>query len=168
MHVGFICEEKRRWAKKNNVLVAFGHKRGMQNVQQIISSLPVNITAAAFYLLSAANIRERSKEEVLNIRFAINAVYPNLLVEDGVAMREEGARTIYFLIGYDYEISRVELPPIDLVIRTGGHQRLSGFPPHQSAYADLYFTPTFWPDFSSVHLMEALTWGAKQHHNNGK
>lgn len=40
------------------------------------------------------------------------------------------------------------LPPPDLVIRTGGHKRLSNFLLFQSAYAELYFSDTFWPDFS--------------------
>lgn len=40
------------------------------------------------------------------------------------------------------------LPPPDLLIRTGGHKRLSNFLLFQSAYAELYFSDTFWPDFS--------------------
>jgi len=40
------------------------------------------------------------------------------------------------------------LPSPDLVIRTGGHKRLSNFLLFQSAYAELYFSDTFWPDFS--------------------
>lgn len=40
------------------------------------------------------------------------------------------------------------LPNPDLLIRTGGHKRLSNFLLFQSAYAELYFSDTFWPDFS--------------------
>lgn len=40
------------------------------------------------------------------------------------------------------------LPFPDLVIRTGGHKRLSNFLLFQCAYAELYFSDTFWPDFS--------------------
>lgn len=40
------------------------------------------------------------------------------------------------------------LPPPDLVIRTGGNKRLSNFMLFQSAYAELYFSDTFWPNFS--------------------
>jgi len=38
--------------------------------------------------------------------------------------------------------------PLDMVIRTGGEQRLSGFMLYQVEYAELFFTPTLWPDFS--------------------
>jgi len=39
--------------------------------------------------------------------------------------------------------------PLDLVIRTGGEKRLSGFMLYQMAYAELFFTDTLWPDFST-------------------
>lgn len=41
-----------------------------------------------------------------------------------------------------------DLGDVDLLIRTGGEQRLSNFLLWQSAYAELYFTPTKWPDFT--------------------
>ena len=49
-----------------------------------------------------------------------------------------------------------ELPDPDLLIRTGGEQRLSNFLLWQSAYTELYFTDTYWPDFTSEHLKEAI------------
>lgn len=49
-----------------------------------------------------------------------------------------------------------ELPPVDLLIRTGGEKRLSNFLLWQSAYAELYFTETLWPDFRRAQLLEAI------------
>lgn len=48
------------------------------------------------------------------------------------------------------------VPPVDLLIRTGGEQRLSDFLLYESAYAELYFTPTLWPDFAAADLSAAL------------
>lgn len=48
------------------------------------------------------------------------------------------------------------LPPVDLVIRTAGEQRLSNFMLWQSAYAELYFMDVLWPDFTEAHMAEAL------------
>jgi undecaprenyl diphosphate synthase len=48
-------------------------------------------------------------------------------------------------------------PDVDLLIRTGGEQRLSDFLLWESAYAELYFTQTMWPDFGKEELSEALT-----------
>ena len=48
------------------------------------------------------------------------------------------------------------LPDPDLVIRTGGEERLSNFLIWQSAYAEFYFSPLLWPDFGSEAFDEAL------------
>ena len=48
------------------------------------------------------------------------------------------------------------LPDPDLVIRTGGEHRISNFLLWQLAYAELWITPVFWPDFRRVHLYEAI------------
>lgn len=48
------------------------------------------------------------------------------------------------------------LPDVDLLVRTGGAKRLSGFLPWQAAYAELYFTDTLWPDFDAAELDRAL------------
>ena len=49
-----------------------------------------------------------------------------------------------------------ELPDPDLVIRTSGEQRLSNFLLWQSAYAELVFADTLWPDFGAEPLRAAL------------
>jgi undecaprenyl pyrophosphate synthase len=49
-----------------------------------------------------------------------------------------------------------DVPDVDLLIRTSGERRLSNFLLWQSAYAELYFTDTLWPDFDRHALFEAL------------
>lgn len=56
----------------------------------------------------------------------------------------------------------------DLVIRTGGHIRLSNFLLWQTAYSELYFTKTLWPDFSPRELGKAIKWYQTQKRNFGK
>ena len=48
------------------------------------------------------------------------------------------------------------LPPVDLLIRTGGEQRLSNFLLWQAAYAELMFTDSYWPDFTDEEYVELL------------
>ncbi len=48
------------------------------------------------------------------------------------------------------------MPPVDLLVRTSGEQRISNFLLWQAAYAELVFTPTMWPDFDRHHLAEAI------------
>lgn len=49
-------------------------------------------------------------------------------------------------------------PDVDLMIRTGGQQRTSGFLMWQSVYAELFFTQTLWPDFTVQEFHRAVTW----------
>lgn len=48
-----------------------------------------------------------------------------------------------------------DLPPLDLLIRTGGELRISNFLLWQCAYAELYFTDKYWPDFTAAELHQA-------------
>jgi len=54
------------------------------------------------------------------------------------------------------QLDTTDLPDPDLIIRTGGEQRLSGFMPWQSAYAEFYFTKVLMPDFGAEQLDLAL------------
>ena len=49
-----------------------------------------------------------------------------------------------------------DIPDPDLIIRTGGAQRLSGYLPWQSVYSELYFTDTYWPDFDEKNFDIAI------------
>jgi undecaprenyl diphosphate synthase len=67
---------------------------------------------------------------------------PDAITEDAIARRLDTAGT----------------PNPDLVIRTGGEQRLSNLLLWQAAYAELFFTEVPWPEFSSAELDRALRW----------
>lgn len=69
---------------------------------------------------------------------------------------------------FEKALDTAGLPDPDLVIRTGGVIRLSGFLPWQIVYSELYFTSTLWPDFGSSHLNRALKSFAKRKRNFGK
>jgi undecaprenyl diphosphate synthase len=66
------------------------------------------------------------------------------------------------------------LPDPDLVVRTSGEMRLSNFLLWQLAYAEIYVTPTLWPDFRGVQLLEGIAeyqkrerrYGGLNHHDS--
>ncbi len=60
------------------------------------------------------------------------------------------------------------LPPVDLLIRTSGEQRISNFLLWQIAYAELYFSEVLWPDFNEKHFEEAITSYQKRERRFGK
>lgn len=99
---------------------------------------------------------------------------PSDVREEAIKLMEQTSRgkggTLYivFLYSIDEEIKKsmrmhvkpftLDMPPIDLIIRTGGMKRISGFLPLASIYAELYFTDTLWPDITIEEINEALKW----------
>jgi undecaprenyl diphosphate synthase len=59
------------------------------------------------------------------------------------------------------------LPPLDLLIRTSGEQRLSNFLLWQAAYAELLFVDTLWPDFDEARMSAALAEYARRERRYG-
>jgi len=57
---------------------------------------------------------------------------------------------------FEQFLSMADIPNPDLLIRTGGEQRLSNFLLWQMAYTELYFTQTLWPDFDEQCLQQAI------------
>jgi undecaprenyl diphosphate synthase len=60
------------------------------------------------------------------------------------------------------------VPPVDLLVRTGGEQRLSDFLLWESAYAELCFLPVMWPDFTAADFDGVLTWFAGRERRFGR
>ncbi|MFA6548133.1 MAG: polyprenyl diphosphate synthase [Candidatus Magasanikbacteria bacterium] len=94
--------------------------------------------------------------------------------------RDELVRTIRKIVDGKISIDKIDeelidqfldtanMPDPELIIRTGGDQRLSGYLPWQSTYAEIYFTPIKWPAFSEENLNEAVQWFEEQKRNRGK
>lgn len=78
----------------------------------------------------------------------------NRAIREGVKMVDEKSFERFLPTG--------EIPPPDLIIRTSGMKRLSGFLPWQSAYSELYFSNVLWPDFSKEDFESALRDYAKK------
>lgn len=57
---------------------------------------------------------------------------------------------------FDSFLETKNYPDPELLIRTSGEQRISNYLLWQLAYTELYFTPTFWPDFRKSHFYEAI------------
>ncbi|MFA6995073.1 MAG: polyprenyl diphosphate synthase [Patescibacteria group bacterium] len=82
--------------------------------------------------------------------------------------RDELVRAVKKIVNQEISVSEISeslieknldsagLPDPDLIIRTSGEQRLSGFLTWQSVYSELYFTKKYWPEFSKLDLIEAI------------
>ena len=67
------------------------------------------------------------------------------------------------------QLDTADLPPVDLIVRTSGEQRLSNFLLWQAAYAEMWFTPVLWPDFDEATLREAAeTFAGRERRYGGR
>lgn len=103
----------------------------------------------------ALEVTKDNQRIVLNVAFdyggrdeIVQAV--QRIIRDGIAAE---AVDESLLSGYLYTAGQ---PDPDLIIRTSGELRTSGFMLWQSAYSEYYVTPTFWPDFGREELHQAL------------
>jgi undecaprenyl diphosphate synthase len=91
----------------------------------------------------------------LHLRLALNYSARDAILAAArsqlVTTRDEFARALGEAVG-----EQEPVPDVDLLIRTGGEQRLSDFLLWECAYAELLFTPTMWPDFGPADLEAAV------------
>ncbi len=71
-------------------------------------------------------------------------------------------------INLDAALALAHVPDPDLIVRTGGEQRISNFLIWQAAYSELYFTDTLWPDFDDASLDQAIAAFAQRERRFGK
>lgn len=224
LHIGFIMDGNRRWATENNFRINEGHKKGAENIENIVkASSDLGVKYVTFWALSTENIKERSRMEVLGLfnllRKSFQIQFPRMMRE-GVKIKIIGEETglpsdikkivnklnktlvknpkIHLNIAFNYggkneivnaikKIAEQKIPPekIDktaverflytagtpdpeLIIRTGGKKRLSGYLLWQSEYSELCFVDTYWPEFDASELKKALSWYSTQQRNFGK
>jgi undecaprenyl diphosphate synthase len=113
-------------------------------------------------VVEAIELTKNNDRLVLNVAFnyggrdeIVNAIQQ--MIEDGVPAEEVTDE----LVGKYLFTSGV--PDPDLVIRTSGELRISNFLIWQAAYAEWYFTPTYWPDFDKEEFRKALVeYGQRQ------
>jgi undecaprenyl diphosphate synthase len=109
------------------------------------------------------------KNEAIQLNIALNYGGKRELIEAIKEMVKEGIEVdkINEEIISKHLYTKGEHDP-ELVIRTGGHIRLSNFLLWQTAYSELYFSTKLWPDFDAEDLKEAIIWYQTQQRNFGK
>jgi undecaprenyl diphosphate synthase len=117
-----------------------------------LDELPEATRASVLTALQATAAGDRM---VLNVAFNYSARMEivdavRACVREGLAPEEVDERAI------SQRLYTHDLPEPDLVIRTGGEQRVSNFLLWQGAYAELYFCDTYWPDFGPAAFDAAV------------
>ncbi len=88
-------------------------------------------------------------------------------VRKSIQMFKEGKIIDEKHITQDLLGNMMEIPDVDLLIRTSGEMRISDFLLWQIAYAELYFTKKLWPDFRGEDLIKAILWFQKRERRFG-
>ncbi len=128
--------------RKNIVFKAIGETwRLPENIQQLIRETEEKSAGNTGMRLIAA-LSYSSRSEI--IRAVKKIMYAHMEPED---LTENV---------FSAQLDTAGMPQPDLIIRTSGERRLSNFLLWQSAYAELYFTDTLWPDFDKDEFMLAI------------
>lgn len=145
--------------KKNGVrIVVIGDlDRLPDNVRKILQDC-IQETAGGKNLTLVIALSYSSKWELTQ---AVKKISDD--IESGILLKEDICEETFS----NYLTTR-NLPDPDLLIRTGGEQRISNFLLWQSAYAEFYFTETFWPDFNDEELYKAILDYQKRERRFGK
>lgn len=123
------------------------------------------LPAAAAQRLKAAADRTVRHDDRLNVNVAVGYGGRQEIVDavrdlltDHVAAGETGEQLVEAVTveAIDRNLYTKGQPDPDLVIRTSGEQRLSGFLLWQSAYSEIWFTDAYWPEFRRVDFLRAL------------
>ena len=188
LHVAIIMDGNGRWANRRGLSRGAGHRVGAEAVRRAVEAAPeLGIKSLTLFAFSADNWKRPPGEVSTLMRLFARHLRTETArcVEHGVALRVVGRRDrlpgplvdtierseaatahgsrLDLRLAVDYsaraaiETGRL-LPDVDLLIRTGGEQRLSDFLLWECAYAELYFTPMMWPDFGAADLAAAVTW----------
>ena len=98
-----------------------------------------------------------SSGESMHLRVAVDYSARDAVLRAAAAVRGEGvSREVFGALLAHVDNDRQPARDVDLVVRTGGEQRLSDFLLWECAYAELLFVAKMWPDFTAADLAEAL------------
>ena len=138
----FLLKERKRILQNQIVFRIAGNISGLpDDTQKIIKDLAEETKDAQGMILTFAFDYGGRKE-------LVGAVNNYIKANPGKEISEEIISQMLFTPEY---------PDVDLLIRTGGDQRISNFLLWQMAYAELYFSPTLWPDFSAEEFLQILS-----------
>ncbi len=143
-----VIEKERKDLIENKIKVRFiGHKENLSNSLNIAMTKleEETIDNNSFFLNIAINYGGRSE-----LCQAFQTIYQKLT--DGEIKNVEINDKLI-----NQYLFTANMPDPDLLIRTGGEKRISNFLLWQIAYTELWFTKTFWPDFSKENLWRAFT-----------
>ena len=177
-HIAVLCDGNRRWARDAGYHdVSYGYRMGAVKIAEMLRwCQEAGIEMTTVYLLSTENL-QRDPEELADLIEIITDVVEEICapanrwsvrtVGDLELLGEELVEAVT-AEAISENLYTSGQPDPDLVIRTSGEQRLSGFLLWQSAYSEMWFTEAHWPAFRRVDFLRALRDYSQRHRRYGK
>jgi len=139
----YLRQELKALVRDNVIFKAIGDREKLpKNIRALIEETEKNTSSNTGMTLITA-LSYGGRDEILRaIKRAISqGVEPEEITEES----------------FSQFLDTKDVPPPDMIIRTSGEHRLSNFLLWQSAYSELYFTDTLWPDFTEQEYLKALS-----------
>jgi tritrans,polycis-undecaprenyl-diphosphate synthase [geranylgeranyl-diphosphate specific] len=194
-HIGIILDGNRRWAQNHKLTVDLGHTQGADVVERLLDWChEIGIKSITLYVLSTENLL-RPSEEVSELYRLIEERLKRLLTDERIykyRVRVKGIGKFELLPSSMREIldvrkgtmlptditeetisrrlytSHLPNPEPDLIVRTSGEERMSGFLLWQGAYSELVFLDVYWPAFRKIDLLRAVRTFQRRQRRLGK
>ena len=218
MHIAFIPDGNRRWAKSRGLATSIGHYQGSENFGKLLEAChKLKVSQVSLYILSTENYLNRNPEEIdylLSLLSDFTTSKRKQLLKNKISLKVHGRiedlpvdkiKPVLDLVKETKDFTEFELNIFinyggrdeivraaqkaslnglitektleqnldlkdqpNLIIRTGGHSRISNFLLWQGAYSEWYFSDKLWPDFSTKDLEVAIKFYNNQDRNFGK
>jgi undecaprenyl diphosphate synthase len=186
LHVAIIMDGNGRWATRRGLARVAGHRAGADAVRRVVRAAPdLGIGALTLYAFSSDNWKRPASEVTALMRLfarylrsetaelaaqqvTLTIIGRRYRLPQGLVAAIEaaerattGGTRLELRIAVDYSAraairAGALIPDVDLLIRTGGEQRLSDFLLWECAYAELCFMDVMWPDFGAAELTSAV------------
>jgi len=153
----FLKRETPELVEQGIVLRAIGRTGELPDDVQKAIRLAEERTASGTTMTLCLALNYGSQDELVDAARSLALQARDGMIEPDAIERSDLERCLY----------TTGLPPVDLLIRTGGDLRVSNFLLWQLSYAELYFTPVCWPAFGRAHLEEAFKEFAKRQRRFG-
>ncbi len=144
--VSSLKKELKTLQKNNIKLNTIGNIENLPKKAQIELAEVIEKTKNNSTLTLTLALSYGSREEIVNVIKNIS----KKVVNNQLNVEEIDEKII------NNHLYTFSLPDVDFMIRTSGEKRISNFLLWQIAYAELYFTDTFWPDFRKENLFNAI------------
>jgi len=185
LNIGIIPDGNRRWARKHNASWTTAYELGATIAANLVSGArhEGSVGRIVFYALSQEDFRNRPPAQVEAILAGVRRFFDLVRNFQGVLVKcygyywhekiaplmsavppQKGEHVIEvdLLLNYSAEqeyndhVGSLPIPPLDMVIKTGGGRNLAGFLPRQSSNADLFFLDVLWQDFNLQSFLGCL------------